>query len=282
MVLEMTAAQQTTFDLNNCFDLKSTLAEMQRLDINEQAKLVIELNLEQATEVLTKMPLGDVQDILEVLEDTGQQLKARELSAHCGLMISESELTQDYFAASVTDHVRARIGWIISLSMLGIVSGMIIASYEDALSALVVLAVYMPVMADTGGNVGSQSATLLVRSLATGEVKISDWGRVLWTEFRVSVIMAAILMAVIMIRVVMFGTGANLPAGITMNMVGVAVASAMAIQVVSSTVMGSMLPILARSMRLDPALLVSPVLTSIVDITGMLIYFYITTTMLGL
>ena len=94
--------------------------------------------------------------------------------------------------------------------------------------------------------------------------------------------MAAILMAVIMIRVVMFGTGANLPAGITMNMVGIAVATAMAIQVVSSTVMGSMLPILARSMRLDPALLVSPVLTSIVDITGMLIYFYITTSMLGL
>ena len=282
MVLEMTAAQHTTFDINSTFDLKSALALLQPMSICEQAQFVNELTLEQATQALTKMPLGIVQDILEELEDSGHQLKARELSATCGLMISESELTQDYFNASVMDHVRARIGWIISLSMLGIVSGMIIASYEDALSALVVLAIYMPVMADTGGNVGSQSATLLVRSLATGEVKVTDWARVLWTEFRVALIMAAVLMAVIMIRVVMFGSGATLPAGVTMNMVGVAVACAMAIQVVSSTVMGSMLPIIARSMRLDPALLVSPVLTSIVDITGMLIYFYVTTNMLGL
>lgn len=67
------------------------------------------------------------------------------------------------------EHVKSRLGWITSLSLLGIFSGMIIASYEDALSTLVILAIYMPVMADTGGNVGAQASTLLIQSLATGD-----------------------------------------------------------------------------------------------------------------
>ena len=124
------------------------------------------------------------------------------MSAASGMMINASPTTRDYHEAGVLEHVKARLGWIVSLSMLGIVSGMIIASYEDAISALVILAIYMPVMADTGGNVGSQAGTLLVRSLAVGEVVIKDWARVLWKEFRVALIMAAALVAVIMVRVV--------------------------------------------------------------------------------
>lgn len=263
-------------------DAENAATSFSKLALNEQVGLIKQVSLKQATHILLQTPLKNVQHILEQLNNTGEELRARELNAQFGLIISQGQPTRDYFQASVMEHVRSRIGWIVSLSLFGILSGMIIARYEDALSALVILAIYMPVMADTGGNCGSQAATLLVRSLAIGEVSIRDWSKVLWTEFRVALIMAAVLMLVIMIRVVGFGSDVNLPAGISLTQVGMAVSIAMAIQVVSSTVLGSMLPILARSLKLDPAILVSPVLTSIVDMTGLLIYFYTTSQILGL
>lgn len=159
---------------------------------------------------------------------------------------------------------------------------MIIASYEDALSALVILAIYMPVMADTGGNIGTQAATLLIRSLATGEITINDWARVIWKEFRVSLIMATALVGIIMIRVMGFGNDANLPRDVTLFQIGIAVSIAMAVQVVSSSILGATLPVFIRLLKLDPAIVVTPVLTSLVDMTAMLIYFYITTLMLNL
>ena len=264
-VLDMAALQQQGA-ISATFDTNEAIRVLRQLSLLEQALFINELTVDQAKDVLAETPLGHVQEILEQLEESGYQLRARELSAAFGMMISASQPTQDYLNAGVFEHVKARLGWIISLSLLGIISGMIIASYEDALNALVILAIYMPVMADTGGNVGSQAATLLVRSLAVGEVAIKDWAKVLWKEFRVALIMAAALVGVIMIRVVGFGGDATLPTGITLTQVGIAVSAAMVIQVVSSTVLGSMLPILARSLSLDPAVLVSPVLAINVSI----------------
>ncbi|WP_197478981.1 magnesium transporter, partial [Marinomonas atlantica] len=83
----------------------------------------------------------------------------------------EAETTGGYLTTGVMEHVKQRIGWIITLALLGIVSGLIIAQYEDTLSQLVLLAVYMPVIAAAGGNTGTQAATLVIRALATGELR---------------------------------------------------------------------------------------------------------------
>ena len=280
-VLDMAAYQRECGNTVN-FDARGAMKTLRRLELVQQAYFISALTLEQAQELLSELPFRHVQDILEQLENSGHELRARELSAAFGIMISASGNTQDYLEAGVLEHVKARLGWIVSLSLLGIVSGMIVAEYEDALSALIILAIYMPMMADTGGNVGSQAATLLVRSLAIGEVAVRDWARVLWTEFRVAMIMATALVAVIMVRVLFLGGNAELPAGITLVQVGIAVSMAMVIQVISSSLFGAMLPFMAKSLRLDPAVLVSPVLTSVVDMSGMLIYFYVTTKVLGL
>lgn len=158
------------------------------------------------------------------------------------------------------------------LALLGIVSGVIISQYEDAISQLVLLAVYMPVIAAAGGNTGSQAATLVVRSLATNEIRQNDWFKVFLKEGGIAICLAFIVSVVIIGRVVLF-TDSSTIAGFSIWMIAIAIAIALFIQVTLSTVIGGLLPIIARAIRLDPAVLVSPVLASVVDISGIWIYF---------
>src|SRR5690625_803773 len=90
-------------------------------------------------------------------------------------------------------HFKKRIVWLASLAAIGTVSGYIIHSYEDAFEKMLILAFYMPMIADAGGNSGSQSATVVIRALSLGEIKLSDWLKVLWTEFRVSLLLSLCL-----------------------------------------------------------------------------------------
>ena len=264
------------------FDTAQAVSFMRTLSLEEKAEFVIGLTLSQANNVLAECPLREVQDVLELLEDSEHEIRARQISMGLGLISSEVEPAGEYLDNSVMSHVRERIGWIVGLALMGIVSGLIIARYEDALSSLVLLAVYMPVIAAAGGNTGSQAATLVVRALATGDISMQDWARVVWKEFRVACFISMVLATVIGARVVMFSGSSALPEGITLQMVAFAIGLAISMQVIMSTTLGGVLPLIARAFRLDPAVLVSPVLASVVDITGMLIYFFIVTSLLGI
>lgn len=264
------------------FDTAQAVSFMRTLNLEEKAEFIVGLTLSQANDVLAECPLREVQDVLELLEDSEHEIRARQISMGLGLISSEVEPAGEYLDNSVMSHVRERIGWIVGLALMGIVSGLIIARYEDALSSLVLLAVYMPVIAAAGGNTGSQAATLVVRALATGDIGMHDWARVVWKEFRVACFISMVLAAVIGARVVMFSGGSALPEGITLEMVAFAIGLAISLQVIMSTTLGGVLPLIARAFRLDPAVLVSPVLASVVDITGMLIYFFIVTSLLGI
>lgn len=264
------------------FDTAQALAFMRSLSLEEKAEFVIGLTLSQANDVLAECPLREVQDILELLEDSEHEIRARQISMGLGLISSEVEPAGEYLDNSVMSHVRERIGWIVGLALMGIVSGLIIARYEDALSSMVLLAVYMPVVAAAGGNTGSQAATLVVRALATGDIGMNDWASVVWKEFRVACFISMVLALVIGARVVMFSGSSVLPEGISLQMVAFAIGLAISMQVIMSTTLGGVLPLIARAFRLDPAVLVSPVLASVVDITGMLIYFFTVTRLLGI
>ncbi|MET4692225.1 magnesium transporter [Endozoicomonas lisbonensis] len=264
------------------FDTAQALAFMRSLSLEEKAEFIIGLTLSQANDVLAECPLREVQDILELLEDSEHEIRARQISMGLGLISSEVEPAGEYLDNSVMSHVRERIGWIVGLALMGIVSGLIIARYEDALSSMVLLAVYMPVVAAAGGNTGSQAATLVVRALATGDISMNDWARVVWKEFRVACFISMVLALVIGARVVMFSGNSVLPEGISLQMVAFAIGLAISMQVIMSTTLGGVLPLIARAFRLDPAVLVSPVLASVVDITGMLIYFFTVTRLLGI
>lgn len=185
-----------------------------------------------------------------------------------------------YMQTTVLEHVKKRIFWILGLAAVGILSGMVIQSYDDAIMALTILALYMPMVADTGGNAGSQAATVIVRSMALGELKLKNWFDVLWKELRVSLFIGFGLACVSFAKVYFLSHGAVLPGSITLSMLGSAIALALFIQVVTATVIGAALPLVAKLCRQDPAVVASPAITTIVDITGLLIYFYVTSSIL--
>lgn len=239
---------------------------------SEQLLFLIDNDIELGVFVLQHCPHGQVQHLLEKLEMLGHDKRVRYIAMQLGIIHSEAETNLDYLTTSVKEHVLQRIGWIVTLALLGIVSGLIIAQYEDTLSTLVLLAVYMPVIAAAGGNTGSQAATLVIRALATGELRKQQWMQVVFKELRVGILIAGTLALIIAARVLVF-SGETSYAGFALGDIALAISVALFIQVVISTVLGGVLPIIARVFKLDPAVLVSPMLASIVDISGIWIYF---------
>jgi len=178
-----------------------------------------------------------------------------------------------YLQTSIWTHFSHRILWLVILAALDLVSGAVVQSYETSLSKLILLAFYMPMLADTGGNTGSQSSTVIVRALALKEIKPRDACRVVWKELRIAVLMGLVLALLAFLRVEFTGSSSPLPAALSLSQVGLAISLALAVQVISATIIGAVLPLIAAAFKLDPALVASPALTTIVDITGLLIYF---------
>ncbi|MDN3698988.1 MULTISPECIES: magnesium transporter [Vibrio] len=248
---------------------------------SHQIHLLTVMSIEEAVGVLNHCTVGYVQELLSLLELEGYDKRARHYAHQLGFIRSEAETTQGYLATSVLEHVKQRVGWIVILALFGIISGLIIAQYENTLSQLMLLAIYMPVIAAAGGNTGTQAATLVIRALATGDLKKRQWISVLWKESRVAICLAIAISAVMMGRILLFGD-AQSTGGFDIHLIAFAIAVALFIQVTISTTLGGLLPILARVIKLDPAVLVSPVLASIVDISGMWIYFTVVNYFLGL
>lgn len=179
-------------------------------------------------------------------------------------------------------HFKNRAYWIVGLAALGLVSGLIIHSFEATLMNMLILALYMPMVADTGGNTGSQSATVVVRALALREITPRDALKVLFKEFQVSLLLALVLGFLSWGKVMFLSRGAELPAGFSLGKIGAAIGLALGLQVVSATVIGALLPLGAAKMKWDPAVVASPALTTVVDITGLLIYFTTAKFILGI
>jgi Mg/Co/Ni transporter MgtE len=262
-------------------DIQAVSSAFQQYTREQQVDLLNRMPLEDAVLVLGQCSLSVIQALLSELEEQGFEKRSRHLAHQLGLIYSEVEPQQGYLTTGVMSHVRQRIGWIIALALLGIVSGLIIAQYEDILSQLVLLAIYMPVIAAAGGNTGTQAATLVIRALATGELKKRQWLSVIWKEFRVAICLAGAIAVVMVGRILLFSENQT-TGGYDINMIAFAIAVALFIQVTISTVLGGGLPIVARLFKLDPAVLVSPVLASIVDISGMWIYFTVVNAFLGI
>jgi magnesium transporter len=214
-------------------------------------------------------------DAADIIEQEHQE-DVEKLMAIAG---GHSELS--YTKKGAMRHFRDRAAWVVGLAILGFVSGAIVASYEDLLIEFAILATFMPMLADTGGNTGSQSATLVVRALAVKEIFTKDLLRVVWKELRVALMMGAVLAGVAVSRVFLFGSDTNMPAGTSLALVSLAVGLALALQVITSMILGAVTPIAAARLKLDPAVVASPMLTTLVDITGLLIFFSISKAILG-
>jgi magnesium transporter len=196
--------------------------------------------------------------------------------------ILPSEQGDDYLNTSSIQHFKKRVVWLVGLAAVGIASGMIINEYKNMLEQFIILAMYMPMMAATGGNTGSQSATVIIRSLSLGQINDAEWISIVFKEIRISFLLSVCVAVLTYLKIVFLSFNSLLPQGFTLSHVGLTISFAIAVQVISSAAIGAGLPLLVRRMGGDPAVVASPAITTIVDITGLLIYFSMASSLLSL
>lgn len=179
-----------------------------------------------------------------------------------------------YLKTSIFELWKARIPWLLLLMVSATFTGMIITSFEDALKSYVVLTAFIPMLMDTGGNSGSQTAVTVIRGISLDEVEFSDIFKVMWKEFRVSILCGFTLAAANFIKLLLIDR--------VSIMVDATVCITLAVTVVCAKFVGCTLPLLSKRAGFDPAVMSSPFITTIVDAISLMIYFRVATIMLGI
>lgn len=203
-------------------------------------------------------------DVMDVIEEENTE----DFEKMAGLMPSEDE----YLKTSAFRLALNRIPWLLIMAAVAVFTGMIIKGFEDVLATSIVLASCIPMLMNTGGNCGSQASTLIIRGIALGEIDFRDLFRALWKEFRVGVMVGAVL-SVFIFLLVTFIYGAAFSEALV-------VALSLYATVLIAKGLGCTLPLLAKKVGFDPALMASPLITTLVDATALTIYFLIATMIL--
>lgn len=206
-----------------------------------------------------------IDDVLEVVqEEFTEDVEKRAAITPLGL---------NYSQASPGVLFRKRIVWLLILTLAGFLSAKVISLFEGTLNDLIVLAFFIPILIGTGGNTGSQSATLIVRALALGDLTLEKWWEVMKKELRVGLLLGATL------GVLVYFFGILWEGGMAMGLI---IGLAMLAVVLWANLVGSVLPIILFRLKLDPAVVSSPLVTTTVDVTGLVLYFLIAKTIIGL
>ena len=216
---------------------------------------------------LTTMPVVDHEDRLVgvITVDDIVDVIDQENTEDIQKMAAMNPSDEEYLKESVISLAKHRILWLLVLMISATFTGLVIKKYEDILQSAVYLATFIPMLMDTGGNAGSQSATLVIRGIALEEIEFSDIFRVIWKELRVSILVGFILSAVNFIRIYYF-TNSSLETSLV-------VAISMFLTVIMAKVVGGVLPLVAKSLKIDPAIMASPLITTIVDTAALIIFF---------
>ena len=213
-----------------------------------------------------------IDDALDVLTEESEE----DFSKMAGVVPTETP----YIKTSVLDLWKARIPWLLLLMISATFTGQIISSFESALAAAAVLTAYIPMLMDTGGNCGSQASVTVIRGLSLGEIEFSDIFKVIWKEVRVAVTCGVTLAACNFVKLMLvdrlvFHNPITMP-------VAAVICGTMVCTVLCAKVVGCTLPLLAKKVGFDPAVMASPFITTIVDALSMLIYFFFATWILPL
>ncbi|MEZ5304691.1 MAG: magnesium transporter [Verrucomicrobiales bacterium] len=213
-------------------------------------------------------------DALEIVEEESTEDFERSAA------IAGETPEEGYLDTPAWMHLRRRFPWVLGLALLGIISGYVILHYESTLKADFILALYLPMIVAAGGNTGGQAATMVIRAMALGEFQLSDFAKVMRKEFAVGVMLGVGLGACIFLQV-RFGLitppGFGRPDLSELLHISGVVALSLAAQITCSTMVGAGLPMLARLTKIDPAVVASPAITTLVDVLGLVIYFTIAT-----
>ncbi len=206
-----------------------------------------------------------VDDAINVIQD--------ETSEDFEKMAAITPNENGYFQTSVFKHAKNRILWLLILMLSATITGSIITNYEEAFKVVPILVAFIPMIMGTGGNCGAQSSTLVIRGLATDEIELKDVLKVLWKEIRVAVLVGILLAIVNAIRIYFQYEDLKIATTVGLTLIVTAILAKM---------LGCLLPILAKKFKLDPAIMASPLITTLVDTFSILVYFQIATIVIGL
>lgn len=264
------------------FNSWDTLVE----DIMDQADLFIlaSTDQEEAAQMFTKydmtlLPVVDEydhllgvithDDVLEIIEEESTE----DIEKMSGIAGEQSE--QTYLNTSVATHFKRRFPWLLVLALLAISSGYVMLRFEHMLSSIYLLALYLPMVVAAGGNTGGQAATMVIRAMSLGELEAGSTAKVIAKELFLGIFLGATLGCCIALITLFVLPIFNppLPENIAMSTFALAVSVALGAQITTSTLSGALLPLGARAIKLDPAVVAAPAITTLVDISGMVIYF---------
>ncbi len=186
--------------------------------------------------------------------------------------IRPNDHNHTYMGLSTIQHFKKRAGWVIFLFFLGILQTLVMHTYEKTIHALAFVSCYLMTISDTGGNVGSQTATMVVRAISLGEISVKHWLAVLWKELKIACLLASSLFIIGIGKISAISCFFDRPGYPSPMQIGLAVSLAVSMQVFSSILIGALLPLFVKKIGKDPAAVASPAITSIVDIIGLFIY----------
>ena len=204
--------------------------------------------------------------------DDAMDVMADEATEDMEIMGGMTPSDKTYLRSTVFDLFRHRIPWLLLLMVSATFTGLIITGFETALSAQVALTAFIPMLMDTGGNSGSQSSVTVIRALSLDEVEFSDLARIVWKEIRTAVLCGITLAAACFVKILLIDRLALGNDKITV-MVALVVCITMALTVLVAKVIGCSLPMFAKKLGFDPAVMASPFITTIVDAISLLVYF---------
>lgn len=212
--------------------------------------------VDQENRLVGIITIDDVVDVLEA-ENT------EDIQRMGGISPTE----ESYISQSPFTMAKNRLFWLMALMISATFTGRIIQKFEDFLQKMVILAAFIPMLMDTGGNAGSQSSTMVIRGLALGEIKTRDVFRVVAKEFMVSVIVGLFLASFNFLRLVTIEQ--------VSTTIALVVSLTLVVTVIMAKIVGGLLPLLAKMAKIDPAIMASPLITTIVDALTLVVYFYI-------
>ena len=198
-----------------------------------------------------------VDDVMDVMEEEATE----DFEKMAAMLPSE----KPYLKTGVFQLAKNRIPWLLILMLSSTITGGILLKYENAFAAVPLLVSFVPMLMDTGGNCGSQSSTMIIRGMAVGEIAVTDILRVVWKEVRVGVLVGVVLSLVNFIRLMLQYPGNT--------MICLTVVLSLFCTVVAAKTIGCVLPIAAKTLKMDPAIMASPLITTIVDAVSLMVYF---------
>ena len=220
------------------------------------------------------LPVVDVENCMVgiVTIDDAMDVILEEAEEDIQMISGITPTDKPFLKTSVFEIFRTRIPWLLILMLSSTFTGIIISSFETALEKLVVLTAFIPMIMGTGGNSGSQASVTVIRGLSLGEVDIKDVMKVLWKELRVS-ILCGVVIAVATFLKVYFIDGFVMGTENVSLVVSMVVALTLCVTVIAAKLIGCVLPLLAKKMGFDPAVMASPFITTLVDAISLLVYF---------